>query len=319
MDASYIESVWWSLKQIYDKGLLVQDHRVAPYCPRCGTGLSDHEVAQGYQTVVDPSVYVRFPVTSGPLAELGAALLVWTTTPWTLVSNTAVAVHPSVTYVAARVERRGAGRRRAAAARAGRGRRGAVVASPAPRWSALTYARPFDWLDIPDAHYVGLADYVTTESGTGLVHQAPAFGAEDLAGRAPLRAAGGQPDPAGRHLRRRCAAGRRAVLQGGRPGAGAGPRGTAACCSASSPTSTPTRTAGAATPRCSTTRCRPGTSAPPPSRTGCSRRTTAPTGTRRPSRPAGTATGWRTTSTGRCRGTATGALPCRSGGAPTTT
>jgi isoleucyl-tRNA synthetase len=102
MDASYVESVWWSLKQIADKGLLVEDHRVAPYCPRCGTALSDHEVAQGYQLVTDPSVYVRFPVTSGPLQELGAALLVWTTTPWTLVSNTAVAVHPDVTYVAAK-------------------------------------------------------------------------------------------------------------------------------------------------------------------------------------------------------------------------
>ena len=102
MDPSYIESVWWSLKQVYVRGLLVQDYRVAPYCPRCGTGLSDHEVAQGYQTVVDPSVYVRFPVTSGPLQALGAALLVWTTTPWTLVSNTAVAVHPAVTYVVAR-------------------------------------------------------------------------------------------------------------------------------------------------------------------------------------------------------------------------
>ena len=87
---SYVESVWWSLKQIFDKGLLVQDHRVTPYCPRCGTGLSDHELAQGYETVVDPSVYVRFPVTGGPAAPAhGAALLVWTTTPWTLVSNTA--------------------------------------------------------------------------------------------------------------------------------------------------------------------------------------------------------------------------------------
>jgi isoleucyl-tRNA synthetase len=179
MDASYIESVWWSLKVIYDKGLLVQDHRVAPYCPRCGTGLSDHEVAQGYQTVVEPSVYVRFPVTSGPLADLGAALLIWTTTPWTLVSNTAVAVHPAVTYVAARVD-------------------GEVLVVAEPLLHVLgdgvevlqsflgsslehvTYARPFDWLDIPDAHYVGLADYVTTESGTGLVHQAPAFGADDL-------------------------------------------------------------------------------------------------------------------------------------------
>ena len=69
MDATYVESVWWSLKTIFDKGLLVQDHRVAPYCPRCGTGLSDHELAQGYETVVDPSVYVRFPVASGPLKD----------------------------------------------------------------------------------------------------------------------------------------------------------------------------------------------------------------------------------------------------------
>src|SRR5690349_22386876 len=95
MDPSYVQSVWWSLKQIFDKGLLVQDHRVAPWCPRCGTGLSDHELAQGYETVVDPSVYVRFPLTSGPLAG-EASLVVWTTTPWTLVSNTAVAAHPDV-------------------------------------------------------------------------------------------------------------------------------------------------------------------------------------------------------------------------------
>ena len=68
MNPDYVESVWWALKQIFDKGLLVEDYRVAPYCPRCGTGLSDHELAQGYETVVDPSVYVRFPLTSGPLA-----------------------------------------------------------------------------------------------------------------------------------------------------------------------------------------------------------------------------------------------------------
>ncbi len=110
MDPAYIESVWWSLKQIFDKGLLVEDHRVAPYCPRCGTGLSDHEVAQGYETLTDPSVYVRLPVTSGEWAGK-ADLLVWTTTPWTLPSNTAVAVHPDVTYVVARVV--ATGRRRA--------------------------------------------------------------------------------------------------------------------------------------------------------------------------------------------------------------
>ncbi len=100
MNPDYVESVWWSLKQIFDKGLLVEDHRVAPYCPRCGTGLSDHELAQGYETVTDPSVYVRLPLTTGEWAGR-ADLLVWTTTPWTLVSNTAVAANPEVDYVVA--------------------------------------------------------------------------------------------------------------------------------------------------------------------------------------------------------------------------
>ena len=183
MDATYIESVWWSLKQIYDKGLLVQDHRVAPYCPRCGTGLSDHEVAQGYQTVVDPSVYVRFPVTSGPLQALGAALLVWTTTPWTLVSNTAVAVHPDVTYLAVRTGSGADAEVLVVAeplAAAVLGEVEELERFPGSALEHTTYSRPFDWLDIPDAHYVGTAEYVTTESGTGLVHQSPAFGAEDL-------------------------------------------------------------------------------------------------------------------------------------------
>ncbi|MBL1115536.1 isoleucine--tRNA ligase [Streptomyces sp. 110] len=180
MNPGYIESVWWSLKEIFDKGLLVQDHRVAPWCPRCGTGLSDHELAQGYETVVDPSVFVRFPLTSGPLAG-EAALLVWTTTPWTLVSNTAVAAHPEVPYVVAT-----------------NGEEKLVVAEPLvekalgegwtvtgesftgaemERWN---YRRPFELVEIPDAHYVVNADYVTTEDGTGLVHQSPAFGEDDL-------------------------------------------------------------------------------------------------------------------------------------------
>jgi isoleucyl-tRNA synthetase len=180
MDPEYVESVWWSLKQIFDKGLLVQDHRVAPWCPRCGTGLSDHELAQGYETVVDPSVYVRLPLTSGPLAG-EASLLVWTTTPWTLVSNTAVAAHPEVTYVEATD-----------------GQERLVVAEPllakalGEGWTATgrsftgaemerwTYRRPFELLELEDAHFVVNAEYVTTEDGTGLVHQAPAFGEDDL-------------------------------------------------------------------------------------------------------------------------------------------
>ena len=184
MSPEYVESVWWSLKQIWQKGLLVQDHRVAPYCPRCGTGLSDHELAQGYETVTDPSIYLRFPITSGPLQKLGASLLVWTTTPWTVVSNTAIAVHPKVTYLI--VEET-----------TDTGSEVLVIAEPLLSFlqgsvkilkkvlgkdlERTTYARPFDYVEIPDAHYVVLAEYVTTEDGTGLVHQSPAFGAEDLA------------------------------------------------------------------------------------------------------------------------------------------
>jgi isoleucyl-tRNA synthetase len=183
MSPDYIDSVWWALKTIFDKGLLVEDHRITPYCPRCGTGLSDHELAQGYDTVVDPSVYVRLPVTGGPLAEAhpGIALLVWTTTPWTLVSNTAVAVHPDVTYVAARTAD-GETLVVAEPLLAVLGEGAEVLARYAGRQLERTpYSPPFDLVDIPDAHYVVLADYVTTEDGTGLVHQSPAFGADDLA------------------------------------------------------------------------------------------------------------------------------------------
>ncbi|MGW7021576.1 isoleucine--tRNA ligase [Streptomyces decoyicus] len=180
MDPDYIESVWWSLKEIFNKGLLVQDHRVAPWCPRCGTGLSDHELAQGYENVVDPSVFVRLPLTSGPLAGR-ASLLIWTTTPWTLVSNTAVAAHPDVTYVVATD-----------------GSEQLVVAEPllekalGEGWTATgesftgremerwAYERPFSLVELEGANIVVNAEYVTTDDGTGLVHQAPAFGEDDL-------------------------------------------------------------------------------------------------------------------------------------------
>ena len=184
MSPEYVESVWWSLKEIWKKGLLVQDHRVAPYCPRCGTGLSDHELAQGYETVTDPSVYVRFPVTSGELAELNASLLVWTTTPWTLVSNTAIAVNPDVDYVAVEVtveEKTEVLIVAEALIESVKGERTILKKILGKNLEHTTYKRPFDYVEIPNAHYVVLADYVTTEDGTGLVHQSPAFGADDLA------------------------------------------------------------------------------------------------------------------------------------------
>jgi len=183
MDPEYIESVWWSLAEIFRAGLLVQDHRVAPYCPRCGTGLSDHELAQGYETVIDPSVYVKFPVTAPEWTDRypNLSLLVWTTTPWTLVSNTAVAAKPDATYAVVR-----SGDEHVLVAEelvgAAVGPDADVIATlPGRELEHLTYRRPFDMVDIPEAHFVVLADYVTTDDGTGLVHQAPAFGADDLA------------------------------------------------------------------------------------------------------------------------------------------
>ncbi|MBO0776136.1 MAG: class I tRNA ligase family protein, partial [Actinobacteria bacterium] len=193
MDPGYIESVWWSLKVIFDRGLLVKDFRITPYCPRCETPLSDHEMGQPdvYRTVTDPAVTVRFPLTSlpgGASPQLrGASLLVWTTTPWTLVSNTAVAVHPRETYVAAR--------------KAGDGDTVVVAEALMARvlgegWHVLArfpgadlvgarYRPPLELVAVPGAHVVVPGEFVTTEDGTGLVHMAPAFGADDMeAGRA---------------------------------------------------------------------------------------------------------------------------------------
>ncbi len=183
MDPAYVQSVWWSLKQIFDAGLLSEDHRVAPYCPRCGTGLSDHELAQGYETIVDPSVYVRFPVTDTALAQRypGLAMLVWTTTPWTLVSNTAVAVKPDAAYVVARSAAGEVLLVAQALATAILGQDYSVLETMQGRQlERVSYSRPFDLVDIPQAHFVVLGEYVTTQDGTGLVHLAPAFGADDL-------------------------------------------------------------------------------------------------------------------------------------------
>ncbi len=193
MDPGYIESVWWSLKVIFERGLLIRDFRISPYCPRCETSLSDHEMGQPdvYQTVSDPSVTVRFPLVTLPERAnpqlKGADLLVWTTTPWTLVSNTAVAVHPDETYAIAR--------------KSGHGDRVVVADALYPRvlgdgWHVVdrikgaelagaTYRPPFTLVPVPGAHKVVTGSFVTTEDGTGLVHLAPAFGADDMeAGRA---------------------------------------------------------------------------------------------------------------------------------------
>ena len=188
LDSTYVESVWWALRQIYDKGLLYEGHKVVPYCPGCETALSSHEVALGYEDVVDPSVYVRFRVVEdgGPL-QAGDELLVWTTTPWTLVSNAAVAVDPELTYVRAK-----AGPLEAPVVLAESlvervlGSDGVQILArfPGAALDGVRYEPPFPFLK-SDAygergHTVLLGDFVTADDGTGLVHTAIAFGDEDF-------------------------------------------------------------------------------------------------------------------------------------------
>ncbi len=180
----YIESVWSILKNFWEKDLLYQGFKVVPYCPRCGTPLSDHEVAQGYEETVDPSVFVRLPLVDEP----GTSLLVWTTTPWTLPGNVAVAAHPDVDYVVVEQPLPEGGVEKLILAEAlvekvfhGE----AVKVVNRLKGKALKgkrYQPLYTFLPVQkQAYYVVLADYVTTEDGTGFVHIAPAFGAEDMA------------------------------------------------------------------------------------------------------------------------------------------
>ncbi|HJZ61359.1 MAG TPA: isoleucine--tRNA ligase [Miltoncostaeaceae bacterium] len=174
MDTGYIESVWWSLATLHERGLIYEADKVVPYCPRCGTALSSHEVALGWEDVEDPSVYVTLPLTDAP----GTSLLVWTTTPWTLPANQAAAVNPDVAYVEAELD----GRRfilAEALLEPVLGPDARVVASlPAAELVGRTYEPPFPF--VPGAHRVVSAGFVTTEDGTGIVHIAPAFGEDDL-------------------------------------------------------------------------------------------------------------------------------------------
>jgi isoleucyl-tRNA synthetase len=175
---SYVESVWWSLKQVFDKGLLTEGHKVVPYCPRCGTALSSHEVALGYRDTIDPSVFVKFPLRDEP----EVSLLAWTTMPWTLVPHAAIAVDPGITYVRARL-----------------GDESLILAEPlvervlgegaeverrmpGSELLGLRYEPPFPYLADygPNGHSVLAGDFVSVEDGTGVVHTGAAFGEDDF-------------------------------------------------------------------------------------------------------------------------------------------
>ena len=179
MDPPYIESVWWSLKTLFDRGLLEKGHYSLPYCPRCETPLSSHEVAQGYREATDPSVTLRLPLTGREGSRRD--LLIWTTTPWTLPANLLVAARADLEYSVVR-EENGGEVVLATAAVTRYFPEGATVVDrlSGASLAGATYAPPFDTPGPgPGRHRVVLDDSVTTEEGTGLVHIAPSFGPDD--------------------------------------------------------------------------------------------------------------------------------------------
>ncbi|HEV2752033.1 MAG TPA: isoleucine--tRNA ligase, partial [Gemmatimonadales bacterium] len=181
----YIETVWWLLRRLYEKALLYRGHKVLPYCPRCGTALSSHELALGYEEVQTNSVYVTFPLAT----DANRHLVIWTTTPWTLLANVAVAVHPDLEYgeyevngvryivAAERAAHVHVGGKPLAAATRAAGYRGRELVG-------LKYVRPLEVVPLPQEGQraiVVAGAFVSADEGTGLVHMAPAFGADDYA------------------------------------------------------------------------------------------------------------------------------------------
>jgi isoleucyl-tRNA synthetase len=196
----YVESVWWALKTLHDRDLLYRGHKILPYCPRCETALSSHELALGYKEVEDPSIYIALDLDEGGSTEVDASarrksgrrILVWTTTPWTLISNAALAVKPDLDYVEV-IRREGDDYRTLILAAE---RVPAVLGEDYEnRWEivrrlrgtdlvGLRYRRPLDWLEYPAdrAHEIIVGEsFVSAADGTGVVHMSPAFGADDYA------------------------------------------------------------------------------------------------------------------------------------------
>jgi isoleucyl-tRNA synthetase len=207
----YVESVWWALATLHARDFLYRGHKILPYCPRCGTALSSHEVAQGYKDVSDPSVYVALdlvdtdgtPVPTRADGRSRRRVLIWTTTPWTLPANTALAVNPDIDYV--ELKRKSGDERTIILAAA---RVSAVLGEDhADRWEEVAafrgsemagwrYTRPLDWVAFPasGAHEVFVTEqFVSASDGTGIVHMAPAFGADDYAAAQRNRLAFVQP------------------------------------------------------------------------------------------------------------------------------
>ena len=185
--SSYVESVWWILKQLADRGLLYKGYKSVPYCPRCGTALSSHEVAQGYKDIEDSSLHFlcQWLTPDGDPDPDRRAFVVWTTTPWTVPSNTGLAVHPHLTYVEVKLD----GKSLVLA----EDRLGAVLGEgvdvirryKGTELAGVRYARPLEVVAMPadpaNGWTVVNEDFVSADDGTGIVHMAPAFGSDDYA------------------------------------------------------------------------------------------------------------------------------------------
>jgi len=173
-EPEYIETLWWIIKQIQQKGLLYKGYKVLPYCPRCGTSLSSHEVALGYKSIKEPSVYVKLKI------KPNTYLLIWTTTPWTLPGNVAVAVNPKFTYVKAKVGQENLILAKERLAVLGKEYK-IIEQFKGNKLLALNY-EPLFKFSKPEkkAYFVVAGDFVSLDEGTGLVHMAPAFGEEDM-------------------------------------------------------------------------------------------------------------------------------------------
>ncbi|TYQ15063.1 UNVERIFIED_CONTAM: isoleucyl-tRNA synthetase [Acetivibrio alkalicellulosi] len=175
-DNSYIESIWWALKQIADKDLLYKGHKIVPYCPRCGTSLSSHEVAQGYKDVKEASIIVKFLVKG----EKQTYLLAWTTTPWTLPSNVALSVNPNETYVKVKCSDETYILAEALADTVIKEEYEVLEKCKGQDLIGMEYKPLFDFVKVDKkAFFVAGGDFVTLTDGTGIVHTAPAFGEDD--------------------------------------------------------------------------------------------------------------------------------------------
>ncbi len=177
----YIETLWWIFKQIWDQKLLIQDYKVVPYCPRCGTALSSHEVAQGYESVTEPAVYVKFELVDEP----GTFVLAWTTTPWTLPGNVALAVDEKIEYSQVTVGQEKLLLASALVERAVGANATIEKSFPGKELLGKKYKPLFDFLDLgkesgKNAYVIVPADFVTTEDGTGVVHTAVMYGVDDF-------------------------------------------------------------------------------------------------------------------------------------------